>query len=232
MKKVFTNGCFDVLHVMHIRLLEFAKNCGDYLIVGINSDESVKRLKGEGRPINYEQHRKEVLESVRWVDEVIIFHSSTPIDLITMIRPDIIVKGADWKGKEVAGSDIAKVKYFPYLKGISSTNVINKSFMVYCFDIDNTLCKSPNGYENAEPRQHMINHLNKLYDIGHTIKLYTARGKSSNIDWEDFTIKQLAKWGVKYHDIYFNKPSADMYIDDKAVNVRDYETDYNTYIDK
>lgn len=229
MKKVFTNGCFDVLHVQHIRLLEFAKNCGDYLVVGINSDESVKRLKGHNRPINYEQHRKEVLESIRWVDDVIIFYSTTPIDLIHNIKPDIIVKGADWKGKHVVGSEIAKVKYFPYIEGFSSSRIIskqNRQLKTYCFDIDETICKTLSGrYEDCFPDVPMIKHINRLYEQGNTIKFYTARGKSSGVDYTMLTLNQLKAWKVKYHDLSFDKPSADIYIDDKAVNVRDYETD-------
>lgn len=127
MIKVFTNGCFDLLHVGHIRLLKFAKDQGDYLIVGLNSDESVKRLKGEYRPIVYEQWRKEILESIRWVDEVIIFHDNTPYELIKNLQPDILVKGADWEGKRVVGEDIAKaVKFFPFVLGNSTTGIIEK----------------------------------------------------------------------------------------------------------
>jgi D-beta-D-heptose 7-phosphate kinase/D-beta-D-heptose 1-phosphate adenosyltransferase len=125
-KKVFTNGCFDLLHVGHIRLLQFAKDCGDYLVVGINSDESVKKLKGENRPIVWEQDRKEILQAIRWVDDVIIFNDYTPYELIKNIQPDIIVKGEDWKGKRVVGEDIAHVMFFPFVQGHSTTNLVDK----------------------------------------------------------------------------------------------------------
>jgi len=124
--KVFTNGCFDVLHVGHIRLLEFAKSCGDYLIVGINSDRSIRLIKGEDRPIIFEHERKEILESIRWVDEVIIFHEPNPLSLIKNIQPDILVKGEDWRGKRIIGSNIVKeVKLFTH-QGHSTTNIIEK----------------------------------------------------------------------------------------------------------
>jgi D-beta-D-heptose 7-phosphate kinase/D-beta-D-heptose 1-phosphate adenosyltransferase len=126
MKKVFTNGCFDILHVGHIRLLEFAKSCGDYLIVGLNSDRSIRTIKGVGRPIVYQEHRKEILQSIRWVDEVIIFDQINPYILIKYLQPDILVKGDDWKGKNVIGSNLVKeVKFFPH-QGTSTTNIIEK----------------------------------------------------------------------------------------------------------
>ena len=126
-EKVFTNGCFDIVHIGHIRLLEFAKSCGDYLVVGINSDESIKRLKGEGRPIIWEQHRKEIIQSIRWVDDVIIFQDSTPYNLIKMIQPKVLVKGEDWKNKKVVGSDLVEqVKFFPFVQGISSTHIVER----------------------------------------------------------------------------------------------------------
>jgi glycerol-3-phosphate cytidylyltransferase len=94
--KVFTNGCFDLLHIGHIHLLREAKKMGDYLIVGINSDYSVKKLKGNDRPINTETERKTILESIKYVDEVIIFEEETPIKLLQIIKPDVHVKGGDY----------------------------------------------------------------------------------------------------------------------------------------
>jgi trehalose-6-phosphatase len=94
--------------------------------------------------------------------------------------------------------------------------------MIVCFDIDGTICDSSEGYEKSKPFANMIDHINDLYDEGHIIKIYTARGKASGVDWEQFTIRQLFIWGLHYHEIHFNKPSADLYIDDKAVNIKDY----------
>ena len=122
----FTNGCFDILHCGHLRVLQFARTVGDYVIVGLNSDQSVKELKGRHRPIIGQSERKEILEAVKFVDEVIIFNESTPLKLIELLRPDVIVKGEDWKNREVVGSHIAEVIYVPILKKYSTTEIINK----------------------------------------------------------------------------------------------------------
>lgn len=124
---VFTNGCFDLLHVGHVKLLEHAKSLGDKLIVGINGDSSVRRLKGESRPINSEQTRKYVLEKLSCVDEVIVFDEDTPIELIKRIKPSIIVKGGDYTVEQVVGHELVnKVEIFPIEEGHSTTNIIEK----------------------------------------------------------------------------------------------------------
>ena len=124
MSVVFTNGCFDALHRGHLELLRFCKTIGDTVIVGLNSDASVKRLKGESRPINNEKDRKYFLESLKFVDEVIVFNEDTPYSLITKLQPNLIVKGGDYKKEEVVGSDICEVKIFNYVKGYSTTQKI------------------------------------------------------------------------------------------------------------
>ena len=124
MSLVFTNGCFDILHRGHIELLKFAKSCGKNLIVGLNSDASVKRLKGESRPIQCQEDRKAILESIRWVDRVIIFDEPTPINLIKDLEPDIIVKGGDYKPEDVVGNELAEVKIFELIDGLSTTKAI------------------------------------------------------------------------------------------------------------
>tara|TARA_B100000131_G_C17917505_1_gene533023 strand:+ start:267 stop:659 length:393 start_codon:yes stop_codon:yes gene_type:complete len=121
MKLVFTNGCFDIIHRGHIELLKYAKSCGDRLVVGLNSDDSVKSLKGEARPIQSQDDRKAILEAIRWVDEVVIFNELTPINLIKSLTPDIIVKGGDYKVDEVVGHKIAEVKIFELIDGLSTT---------------------------------------------------------------------------------------------------------------
>ncbi len=121
MKLVFTNGCFDIIHRGHIELLKYAKSCGDKLIVGLNSDESVKSLKGPNRPIQNQEDRKSILEAIRWVDEVVIFEEETPINLIKSIKPNIIVKGGDYKVSEVVGHKLAEVKIFELIDGLSTT---------------------------------------------------------------------------------------------------------------
>ena len=126
-KIVFTNGCFDILHIGHVSYLQKAKKLGDILIVGVNSDESVKRLKGESRPINSEFDRAYLLASLECVDYVVIFKEDTPYKLIKRVTPDILVKGKDYEGKEVVGSDIAKsVQLIDFINGKSTTNIIKR----------------------------------------------------------------------------------------------------------
>lgn len=124
--KVFTNGCFDILHRGHIELLEKSKNMGDYLIVGLNSDASVKKLKGEGRPYNNQEDRKKALEALKFVDEVVIFDENTPYNLIKQLKPDIITKGGDYVAEKVVGNDLAIVKIIPYVDGYSTTKLLNE----------------------------------------------------------------------------------------------------------
>ena len=126
-KVVFTNGCFDILHAGHIKYLNKAKKLGEILIIGLNSDNSVKRLKGKTRPINSQNSRALLLSALEFVDFVVIFDEDTPLNLIEKIRPDILVKGADYAGKEVVGSNIAKeVVLVDFEDGFSTTNIINK----------------------------------------------------------------------------------------------------------
>tara|TARA_R110000803_G_scaffold209601_1_gene279555 strand:- start:1892 stop:2290 length:399 start_codon:yes stop_codon:yes gene_type:complete len=122
---IFTNGCFDILHIGHVKLLKYAKTLGSKLIVGINSDSSIKRLKGNNRPINNLNNRKELLEALTCVDEVISFNEDTPYNLINTIKPDIIVKGGDYNSNEVVGSDICKVVIFNLVGNISTTKILN-----------------------------------------------------------------------------------------------------------
>lgn len=134
--KVFTNGCFDVLHRGHLELLEYCSRLagasGDciippcWVVVGLNSDDSVKKIKGENRPINNQEDRKFALESLKFVDEVRIFEEDTPYELIKSISPDVIVKGGDYTYKEVVGESLCKVRIFSYLEGYSSTDLISK----------------------------------------------------------------------------------------------------------
>ena len=123
---VWTNGVFDILHTGHLKLLRHAATLGKRLIVGINSDASVKRLKGETRPINGEFKRKETLEQLGFIDDVVIFDGDTPIDEITKIRPDVIVKGGDYTTETTVGNELAKVVIFPTIEGHSTTETIEK----------------------------------------------------------------------------------------------------------
>jgi len=125
MNVVFTNGCFDVIHRGHIELLKYCKSLG-YVVVGLNSDSSVKRLKGSNRPIFNVNDRREVLLSCRYVDEVIVFDEDTPYELISQVEPNIIVKGGDYKIEDVVGNDLAEVKIFKYIDGYSTTNTLKE----------------------------------------------------------------------------------------------------------
>ena len=121
---VFTNGCFDIIHAGHIQYLEDSKRIcqGDKLVVGLNSDASMERIKR--KPFNTQKNRKRVLEALRIVDEVHIFEEDTPYDLIKQIKPDIIVKGGDYKKSQVVGSDLAQVHIYEFIDGYSTTKII------------------------------------------------------------------------------------------------------------
>jgi len=128
---VFTNGCFDLLHSGHVTLLEVAAGEGDLLIVGLNSDSSVRRLKGEGRPVQPEVARAEALLKIEEVNVVTIFSENTPLELIDSIKPDVLVKGGDYSSDEIVGSDIVlsrggEVVRVPLLEGISTTRIIKE----------------------------------------------------------------------------------------------------------
>ncbi len=128
---VFTNGCFDLIHLGHIHYLEEAARLGNKLIIGLNSDDSVKRLKGKNRPINDEQSRAALLAAMYFVDMVIIFSEDTPLTLIEKITPDILVKGGDYTEEDIVGNQHVKamggeVKTIPFLEGYSSSSIIDK----------------------------------------------------------------------------------------------------------
>ena len=130
-KIVFTNGCFDILHVGHVDYLDRAKRLGDVLVIGLNSDASVRVIKGKFRPINREADRAKVLSALSFVDYVTIFSDPTPEKLIRAIKPDVLAKGADWKTDEIVGGDFVRsyggrVARIPFVKGYSTTSVIRK----------------------------------------------------------------------------------------------------------
>jgi rfaE bifunctional protein nucleotidyltransferase chain/domain len=128
---VFTNGCFDIIHSGHVVYLYSAKSKGDILIVGLNSDDSVRRLKGPERPLNNEQDRSIVLSALGMVDYVVLFEEDTPYELIKKVKPDILVKGGDYTRETIVGADIVEkgggeVVVVPLVAGKSTTNIIAK----------------------------------------------------------------------------------------------------------
>jgi rfaE bifunctional protein nucleotidyltransferase chain/domain len=130
-KIVFTNGCFDMLHIGHTRYLYEARSLGDHLIVAVNSDRSVRAIKGPERPVMNEEERAEMLAALGCVDSVIIFDEDTPLKVIEILMPDILVKGGDWRPEDIVGSDAViaaggEVKSLPFVEGFSTTGIINR----------------------------------------------------------------------------------------------------------
>jgi rfaE bifunctional protein nucleotidyltransferase chain/domain len=135
-KIAFTNGCFDILHAGHVQYLREAHKLGDLLILGLNSDASVRKIKGEKRPLVPQEERAEVVASLMAVDFVTLFDETTPLRLIEYLRPDCLVKGGDWKEDAVVGGDLVrawggKVVIVPLTEGISTTNIVEKILRAY-----------------------------------------------------------------------------------------------------
>ena len=133
---VFTNGCFDILHAGHVRYLRKAKGYGDVLIVGLNNDRSVKRIKGEKRPILSEKDRAEILAALEIVDYVVLFNEPDPLRLIKALKPTVLVKGADWPKDQIIGRDIVektngRVVRIPLVPGASTTGILEKIIQTY-----------------------------------------------------------------------------------------------------
>ena len=130
-KIVFTNGCFDILHPGHTRYLSSAKALGDYLVVAVNSDRSVRAIKGEGRPVIPEAERAELVAALSFVDGVVIFDDDNPLKVIQSLMPNVLVKGGDWKEEDIIGADVVKktggvVKRISFVSGFSSSSIIGK----------------------------------------------------------------------------------------------------------
>lgn len=128
---VFTNGCFDLLHPGHVRYLWMARGLGDYLVVGLNSDRSVRSIKGSTRPVTDQGARSEVLAALGFVDAVVIFDEDTPLRLIEFILPDVLVKGGDWSEEKIVGGDVVKrnggaVRVIPFVEGFSTTDIVKR----------------------------------------------------------------------------------------------------------
>ena len=133
---VFTNGCFDLLHRGHVGYLSQAKKCGDYLVVGLNSDRSVRAIKGEHRPLTPERERAELLAALCFVDGIVVFEEKDPLAIIKYLQPHVLVKGADWAEDDIIGAEEVKrsggkVKRIPLYQGISTSDIIRKIVHLY-----------------------------------------------------------------------------------------------------
>lgn len=133
---VFTNGCFDIIHVGHIDYLEKSRNLGDKLVLGLNTDNSIRRIKGEKRPIVEEDPRARVMAALSFVDAVVLFDEDTPLRLIEAVKPDILVKGNDYSIENIVGADFVinnggQVKTIPLVNGYSTSNIIDKIKNIY-----------------------------------------------------------------------------------------------------
>ncbi len=136
-KIAFTNGCFDILHVGHVRYLREAKKTADVLVLALNSDSSVRLIKGEKRPLMNEKERAEILSALEFVDFITIFTELTPLELIDCLKPDILIKGGDWPEEKVVGREEVKkwggrVAIIPEIEGKSTTNIVEKIKKLYC----------------------------------------------------------------------------------------------------
>ncbi|MBN1474290.1 MAG: D-glycero-beta-D-manno-heptose 1-phosphate adenylyltransferase [Syntrophaceae bacterium] len=135
-KIAFTNGCFDILHVGHVRYLREAKKTADILVLALNSDTSVKKIKGEKRPLVAQEDRAEIMAALEFIDFVTIFDETTPLELINLLKPDVLIKGGDWAEDKVVGRDEikkwgGKLTLIPEINGKSTTSIVDKIRQVY-----------------------------------------------------------------------------------------------------
>ena len=232
MIKVLTTGTFDLLHYGHINLLKRAKEFGDYLVVGLNRNPEGKT------PINSAEERKYVLESIKYVDEVIILDSQE--DKLNYLRDnkiDIFCCGSEYKNyKDIPDIErYTQVVFLDRTEGISTTNlksriIDNYEYKTFVIDIDDTILTTKNrDFEHSIPNQPVIDKINSLYDNGWQIILFTARGAKSChsleeriLKYEEVTTKWLKEHNVKYHKLMFGKENADFYVDDKSMSIEDF----------
>jgi D-beta-D-heptose 7-phosphate kinase/D-beta-D-heptose 1-phosphate adenosyltransferase len=226
-KIVFTNGCFDIIHAGHISSFAQAKKFGDVLVVGINSDTSIQRIKGELRPIINLENRKKILSAIKYIDFVIPFDEDTPQTLIEQISPDVLVKGLDWKGKPIAGSDFVlahggKVEYINMEDGLSTTNIINKILTsAERAHINKALFLDRDGIINEDTgfviktedfvfRPGIFEFLSSVQALGFLLIIITnqsgiARGLYTEEDYNklnDYMLRELSARGIRIDKVY------------------------------
>lgn len=236
-------GAFDLIHPGYIRMFKEAKQVCDHLIVALQDDPTLDRPY-KLKPIQTWNERKEILSSIVYVDEILSY--STESDLLELLKEtkfDLRILGADYEGKSYTGSELGhNTHYCQRSHGYSTTALkkkihdsvcnskslesrFNKSRKkIYVFDIDGTLVTDTQGdYDKVQPIKKSIERVNSLFDEGHKIILMTARGASSKIDHTELTKKQMKDFGVKFHELIMHKkPTADFFVDDKAINVNDW----------
>jgi len=236
MKVVMTTGTFDLLHTGHINLLKEAKSKGDYLLVGLNSDEVI-RESGKQPYYSYEK-RKLILESIRYVDKVVpINKQNDKYGYLRDFSVDVFAIGSDYIGY----SDIPQIEQFAQVEYIERTPDIcttqikayisdNTKYHTFVVDVDDTISVTENrDFNNSKPISSVISKINSLHERGWKIILYTARGGKScssveeaDEKYRDITEKWLQKNGAQYDRLLFGKPNADYYLDDKAITIAEF----------
>lgn len=228
MRVVMISGGFDPVRQGHLHLIKNASMLGDYLKVILTKDEQLIIKKGYTFMPYYE--RKQVLESIRWVNEVV---ENIDLDVssrktLAKYQPDIYARGGDKLPIEQwLEYNTCRRLGIQMVDGVGGFNKESSSSaltggkhgreLVYYIDVDNTIAFTKlNDYKNAQPNLEAIAKCNFLYNSGHTINIWTARGSTSGIDWREVTAQQLKDWGVKYHKLIMGKPSYDVFIDDKT----------------
>jgi cytidyltransferase-like protein len=224
-KIVAVSGNFDPIHVGHLHLIQEAKKLGDYLLVILTRDEQA--IKKKGYVFMPYAERKEILESIKGIDKVVenVDEDVSSCKSLAKYQPNIYARGGDSLDKyHLVESGICKLLGIQIEVGIggfnkeqSSSKLVSKIKKCYAIDVDGILCHTRgNDYKNSQPKLENIYMVNFLYNRGNYIKIFTARGSTSKIDWRELTEKQLKEWGVKYHELIMGKPSFDILIDDKA----------------
>ena len=228
MKKVFTTGTFDILHYGHINLLRRAKELGDYLIVGVNVNPDGKT------PFYSAEERKLMLESIRYVDEVVLLNCQE--DKFKYLEDaDVFACGEEYRNFHDIPriAEYAEIAFLSRTEGISTTKIKShlREFKTIVFDLDDTIAfhKDRNDISDAHADERVINKINELHEKGWRIILLTARGARScntlqeRIDkYDALTRKWLSEHGVQYDELMFGKPNADYYVDDKNISIEDF----------